>query len=147
MAVPSAANAEDSLSYDELQSTASPVEDVGLADPKSSRCSTFNVIQHQKEVPQSHVTVQTKFSYARGLIKSPKKEHQVKGVGLSQGTFLLPLSDRTELNLPPRYLPQRDDSLGGEPLLSRFGILYNGDTKERRTSSVRTPIPSPLQSC
>ena len=64
MEVLSAADAEGPLSYDELQSTTSPIEDVGFADPKSSRCSTFDIIKHQKEVPQSHVTVQTEFSYA-----------------------------------------------------------------------------------
>jgi len=42
-------------------------------------------LQYQREVSQSHVTVQTKFNYAWGLIKSPKREHQVEGVGLLQG--------------------------------------------------------------
>lgn len=44
-------------------------------------------LQYQKEVSQSHITVQTKFNYAWGLIKSPKREHQVEGVGLLQGNL------------------------------------------------------------
>jgi hypothetical protein len=51
-------------------------------------------LQYQREVSQSHVTVQTKFNYAWGLIKSPKREHQVEGVGILQGTpssVLVPL--------------------------------------------------------
>lgn len=45
-------------------------------------------IQYQKEVSQSHVTVQTKFNYAWGLVKSPVREHQVEGVQLLQGKFI-----------------------------------------------------------
>ena len=41
--------------------------------------------QYEKELSQSHVTVQTKFNYAWGLVKSPMKEHQVEGVRLLQG--------------------------------------------------------------
>ena len=42
-------------------------------------------LQYQKELAQSHVTVQTKFNYAWGLVKSPVREHQVEGVRLLQG--------------------------------------------------------------
>ncbi len=42
-------------------------------------------LQYQKELSQSHVTVQTKFNYAWGLVKSPLREHQVEGVRLLQG--------------------------------------------------------------
>ncbi|KAF9644976.1 mitochondrial fission 1 protein [Thelephora ganbajun] len=66
MELPYAADAEDSLSYDELQVLR---------------------LQYQKEVSQSHVTVQTKFNYAWGLIKSPKREHQVEGVGILQDIY------------------------------------------------------------
>lgn len=44
--------------------------------------------QHEKEVAQAHVTVQTKFNYAWGLVKSPMREHQVEGVRLLQGTCI-----------------------------------------------------------
>ena len=42
-------------------------------------------IQYEKELEAGHVTVQTKFNYAWGLVKSPKYEHQVNGVKLLQG--------------------------------------------------------------
>ncbi|KAI0073274.1 mitochondrial fission 1 protein [Panus rudis PR-1116 ss-1] len=64
--LPYAADAELSLSYDEL--------DVLRR-------------QYEKEVSQLHVTVQTKFNYAWGLIKSPLKEHQVEGVRLLQEIY------------------------------------------------------------
>lgn len=41
--------------------------------------------QHEKELSQVHVTVQTKFNYAWGLVKSPLRDHQVEGVRLLQG--------------------------------------------------------------
>lgn len=47
-------------------------------------------LQYHKELSQSHVTVQTKFNYAWGLVKSPLREHQVEGVRLLQGGFLRP---------------------------------------------------------
>jgi len=64
--LPYAADAEASLSYDELQVLR---------------------LQYQKESLQSHVTVQTKFNYAWGLIKSPTRENQVEGVGLLQDLY------------------------------------------------------------
>ncbi len=42
-------------------------------------------LQYEKELAQAHVTVQTKFNYAWGLVKSPMREHQVEGVRLLQG--------------------------------------------------------------
>ncbi|THH27468.1 hypothetical protein EUX98_g6716 [Antrodiella citrinella] len=59
--LPYAADAEESLTYDELQ---------------------VLKIQYEKELAQSHVTVQTTFNYAWGLVKSPVKDHQVEGVRL-----------------------------------------------------------------
>jgi len=59
--VPYAADAELSLSYDELQVLRT---------------------QYEKEVAQTHVTTQTKFNYAWGLVKSPIRQHQVEGVQL-----------------------------------------------------------------
>ena len=87
--LPYAADAEDSLSYDELQ----------VRHPMLMRFWGLRLhpviqvlrLQYQREVSQSHVTVQTKFNYAWGLIKSPKREHQVEGVGLLQG-YTSPLS-------------------------------------------------------
>lgn len=46
-------------------------------------------VQYQKEQAQAHVTVQTKFNYAWGLVKSPVRDHQVEGVRLLQGMYFL----------------------------------------------------------
>jgi len=64
--LPYAADAEVSLQYDELEVLR---------------------IQYQRELAQSHVTVQTKFNYAWGLIKSPVRDHQVEGVRLLQEIY------------------------------------------------------------
>ncbi|KAI0322818.1 hypothetical protein OF83DRAFT_431154 [Amylostereum chailletii] len=64
--LPYAADAEVSLSYDELEVLRS---------------------QYQRELAQAHVTVQTKFNYAWGLVKSPLREHQVEGVRLLQEIY------------------------------------------------------------
>ncbi|KAF8957474.1 mitochondrial fission 1 protein [Flammula alnicola] len=56
--LPYAADAEMSLTYDELE-----------------------------ELSQDHVTTQTKFNYAWGLIKSPMREHQVEGVRVLQEIY------------------------------------------------------------
>ncbi|KAJ7715364.1 hypothetical protein DFH07DRAFT_872500 [Mycena maculata] len=61
--LPYAADAEVSLSYDELEVLR---------------------IQYQKELAQGYVTVQTKFNYAWGLVKAPIRNHQVEGVRLLQ---------------------------------------------------------------
>ncbi|KAH9839862.1 mitochondrial fission 1 protein [Rhodofomes roseus] len=64
--LPYAADAEVSLSYDELEVLR---------------------LQYQRELSQSHVTTQTKFNYAWGLVKSPIREHQVEGVRLLQEIY------------------------------------------------------------
>ncbi|KAF9054355.1 hypothetical protein BJ165DRAFT_1438232 [Panaeolus papilionaceus] len=64
--VPYAADAEMSLTYDELEVLR---------------------LQYQKEVAQNHITTQTKFNYAWGLVKSPVREHQVEGVKLLQDIY------------------------------------------------------------
>ncbi|KAJ6621356.1 hypothetical protein B0H10DRAFT_2018129 [Mycena sp. CBHHK59/15] len=64
--LPYAADAEVSLSYDELEVLR---------------------LQYQKELAQGYVTVQTKFNYAWGLVKSPIRDHQVEGVRLLQDLY------------------------------------------------------------
>ncbi|GJE91021.1 mitochondrial fission protein Fis1 domain-containing protein [Phanerochaete sordida] len=64
--LPYAADAEVSLSYDELQVLRT---------------------QYEREVEQSHVTIQTKFNFAWGLVKSPFRDHQVEGVRLLQEIY------------------------------------------------------------
>ncbi|KAG9077352.1 mitochondrial membrane protein [Ceratobasidium sp. UAMH 11750] len=59
--LPYAADAEVSLSPDEL---------------------AVLRLQYEKEANQGYVSVQTKFNYAWGLVKSPRNDHQVEGVQL-----------------------------------------------------------------
>lgn len=73
--LPYAADAQVSLSYDELEVLRS---------------------QYQKELAQSHVTVQTKFNYAWGLVKSPVHDHQVEGVRLLQDIYRTEAGRRRE---------------------------------------------------
>lgn len=81
--LPYAADAEVSLSYDELE--------VSTTIRSSSVADSMQVlrIQYQKELAQGYVTVQTKFNYAWGLVKSPMRDHQVEGVRLLQGLLFL----------------------------------------------------------
>ncbi|KAK2463696.1 hypothetical protein APHAL10511_004447 [Amanita phalloides] len=64
--LPYAADAELALSFDEL--------DVLRR-------------QYQNELAQSHVSIQTKFNYAWGLVKSPVRHDQVQGVGFLQDIY------------------------------------------------------------
>ncbi|KAG8949851.1 mitochondrial membrane protein [Tulasnella sp. 424] len=64
--LPYAADAEDSLTYDELEVLR---------------------LQYEKELTQGHASVQTKFNYAWGLIKAPERDHQAKGVKLMQDIY------------------------------------------------------------
>jgi len=78
--LPYAADAEMSLTYDEL-------EVIPCAERAQTQADAPQVLrlQYQKEVAQDHVTLQTKFNYAWGLVKSPVHGHQVEGVRLLQG--------------------------------------------------------------
>jgi len=73
--LPYAADAEVSLSYDEL---------VVLQR------------QYEKEQELGHITSQTTFNYAWGLVKSPNKEQQVEGIGLLQDLYRTDASRRRE---------------------------------------------------
>ncbi|KAF5316128.1 hypothetical protein D9619_006210 [Psilocybe cf. subviscida] len=64
--LPYAADAEMSLTFDELEVLRS---------------------QYQKESAAGHVTTQTSFNFAWGLIKSPIHDHQVQGVKLLQEIY------------------------------------------------------------
>ena len=82
--LPYAADAEVSLTFDELE--------VRIYMDTSQRLLNCQVqvlrLQYEKERAQSHITVQTKFNYAWGLVKSPLRDHQVEGVRLLQGIHL-----------------------------------------------------------
>ncbi|KZS94466.1 mitochondrial fission 1 protein [Sistotremastrum niveocremeum HHB9708] len=73
--VPYAADAEISLTFDELEVLQS---------------------QYEKEEAQGHVSVQTKFNYAWGLVKSPRREHQSQGVRLLQDIYRVEPTRRRE---------------------------------------------------
>ncbi|PVG02019.1 mitochondrial fission 1 protein [Serendipita vermifera] len=73
--LPYAADAEVSLSFDELEVLR---------------------IQYKKEEESGHVTTQTKFNYAWGLVKSPQREHQTHGVRLLQEIYRAEPSRRRE---------------------------------------------------
>ena len=62
--LPYAADAEISLTFEELEVLR---------------------LQYQKELSQGHVTVQSKFNYAWGLVKSLQRRDQEEGVKLFQG--------------------------------------------------------------
>ncbi|GHJ90195.1 hypothetical protein NliqN6_6597 [Naganishia liquefaciens] len=64
--LPYAADAEESLAYDELEVLRN---------------------QYEKEQAQKHVTTQTKFNYAWGMVKSPKRELQMEGIKLLQEIY------------------------------------------------------------
>jgi len=64
--VPYAADAEISLTYDELEVLKR---------------------QYEKELESPHVSIQTKFNLAWGLVKSPRHEDQVEGVKLLQEIY------------------------------------------------------------
>jgi len=106
-------------------------------------------LQYQKEVSQSHVTVQTKFNYAWGLIKSPKREHQVEGVGLLQGISLLLLSDcapilNCPLDIYRNEAPRRRECL----YYLALGYYKMGNYEEAKNFvGARSWISLPFQSC
>lgn len=139
--LPYAADAEDSLSYDELQ--------VRLpffpSFPDSPHTQQVLRLQYQKEVSQAHVTVQTKFNYAWGLIKSPKREDQVEGVGLLQGKAL------SFGYLAAPQLTQPPDIYRNEPVRRRECLYYLAlgyykmENYEEAKSFVGTCPPVPLR--
>ena len=53
-----------------------------------TRCAQVLRLQYEKELGQNHVTVQTRFNYAWGLVKSPQHRDQVEGVKLLSGMSL-----------------------------------------------------------
>nr|VWO94679.1 DNA ligase (EC [Ganoderma boninense] len=123
--LPYAADAEEALSYDELE-VSTPSCGSHAASPNTLRVAHSNDhphvrplqvlrLQYQKELSQSHVTVQTKFNYAWGLVKSPLREHQVEGVRLLQGAYQYQFR-----NMPLPVRPTHDPpSLSSAPAFVR----------------------------
>ena len=96
-------------------------------------CSGNQVLQRQYEKEQElgHITSQTKFNYAWGLVKSPNKEQQVEGVGLLQGMcpsyFAVPYRSPEDLILDfsfgIRFVPNGSIPAKRMPLLSSAWLL------------------------
>lgn len=95
--VPYAVDAETSLTYDELQVLET---------------------QYIKEQAQGHITTQTKFNYAWGLVKSPQREHQQRSVKILQG-LLMQYSEGEK----PAYI-KRKDIYRSEPTRRRECLYY-----------------------
>lgn len=83
--------------------------------------------QYEKEVAQTHVTTQTKFNYAWGLVKSPIREHQVEGVQLLAGSRFSILDLCFVLTIDClRHIPLRSYEEARVFVLPSIGALQNG---------------------
>ncbi|KAI0741882.1 mitochondrial fission 1 protein [Daedaleopsis nitida] len=100
--LPYAADAEEALTYGELEVLR---------------------LQYQKELSQSHVTVQTKFNYAWGLVKSPLREYQTEGVRLLQELYRAEPGRRRECLY---YLALGHYKMGNYEEARRFNALLLG---------------------
>lgn len=97
-------------------------------------------LQYQKELAQSHVTVQTKFNYAWGLVKSPVREHQVEGVRLLQGMFLRLLSITAADVWPPQtYTEQSPPDVENACTTLHLGTTRWVTMQMRKASMVGVP--------
>ncbi|THH05267.1 hypothetical protein EW145_g4920 [Phellinidium pouzarii] len=99
MEVPYAADAEQALSYDELE---------------------VLKLQYDKESKSGHITVQTKFNFAWGLVKSPIREQQAFGVKLLQEIYRSEPSRRRECLY---YLALGQYKMGNYEEAKRFNAL------------------------
>ncbi|KAJ7066743.1 hypothetical protein C8F01DRAFT_1124412 [Mycena amicta] len=97
--LPYAADAEVSLSYDELEVLR---------------------LQYQKELAQGYVTVQSKFNYAWGLVKAPVRHNQVEGVRLLQELYRAEPTRRRECLY---YLALGHFKMGNFEEAKRFNAL------------------------
>ncbi|KIY63511.1 mitochondrial fission 1 protein [Cylindrobasidium torrendii FP15055 ss-10] len=115
--LPYAADAEVSLSFDELEVLR---------------------IQYAKEVESGHVTVQTKFNYSWGLVKSPVREHQVEGVKLLQDLYRAEPSRRRECLY---YLALGHYKMGNFDEARKFnGLLLEKEPANMQAQSLSTLI-------
>ena len=77
--LPYTADAQVSLSYDELEVRVLLIP--FICSTQHSASTQVLQLQYKKELAQLHVTIQTKFNYAWGLVKSPVRKHQVEEIG------------------------------------------------------------------
>ena len=97
-------------------------------------------LQYQKELAQSHVTVQTKFNYAWGLVKSPVREHQVEGVRLLQGMLSTATGTLPLMCCPPQtFTGQSPHDVESACIILHSGIIRWVTTQMRRVSMVGIP--------
>jgi hypothetical protein len=93
---------------------------------KSASAKKYDIqvlkLQYEKEFAQSHVTVQTKFNYSWGLVKSPLRDHQVEGVRLLQGLHWFCNSSGNKFTLL-RYIPDGADETARVLVLSSTWTL------------------------
>lgn len=111
--LPYAADAEMSLNYDELEVCRRLLFNTAI-----THLSQVLRTQYQKELAQNHVTIQTKFNYSWGLIKSPMRDHQVEGVRLLQGVYISIENNQFLPNIDCRNLPGRTSPAQRMSLLS-----------------------------
>ncbi|KAF8159686.1 hypothetical protein B0H34DRAFT_413673 [Crassisporium funariophilum] len=115
--IPYAADAEMSLTYDELDVLRT---------------------QYLKEVAQDYVTNQTKFNFAWGLVKSPMREHQVEGVRLLQDIYRAEPQRRRECLY---YLALGHYKLGNFEEARRFnGLLTEKEPTNLQAQSLKQLI-------
>ncbi|EPQ56479.1 mitochondrial fission 1 protein [Gloeophyllum trabeum ATCC 11539] len=119
--LPYAADAEVSLSYDELEVLR---------------------LQYEKEVEAGHVTVQTKFNYAWGLVKSPVREDQVEGVRLLQEIYRAEPARRRECLY---YLALGHYKMGNYEDAKKFnGLLLEKEPTNLQAHSLQTLVDQRL---
>ena len=104
-------------------------------------------LQYEKEQRQAHVTVQTKFNYAWGLVKSPVRDHQVEGVSLLQGVYPV-----VHFFYHPTFILSQNSSGQSPPDAESVSITLRLDTtkcpilKRQNVSTVRLAVGPPLKS-
>ncbi|KDQ19033.1 hypothetical protein BOTBODRAFT_28520 [Botryobasidium botryosum FD-172 SS1] len=115
--VPYAADAEVSLQFDELEVLR---------------------LQYNKEIQQGHITTQTKFNYAWGLVKSPLREHQVEGVRLLQDLYRADSTRRRECLY---YLALGHYKMGNYDEARKFnGLLLEKEPSNMQAQSLASLI-------
>jgi hypothetical protein len=83
--------------------------------------------QYEKELASSHTTVQTKFNYAWGLVKSQNKSLQMEGVKLLQGASLvrrLQTASKSPVLTSPILPHPLPEIYAAEPLRRRECLYY-----------------------
>ncbi|KIM32739.1 hypothetical protein M408DRAFT_326482 [Serendipita vermifera MAFF 305830] len=119
--LPYAADAEVSLSYDELEVLR---------------------LQYMREEGAGHVTTQTKFNYAWGLVKSPQRDHQVHGVRLLQDIYRAEPARRRECLY---YLALGHYKMGNYEDAKKFnGLLVDKEPGNLQAQSLGTLIDNSM---